>query len=144
MIAVDTNILIHAHRKDSPWHRAAAEAVTRLAEGNAPWAIAWPCIHEFFGVATHPKIYKPASTVAEAVSQVTEWMGSPRLRLLSETQGYWAELSKLAVTRRISGPAIHDARIAALCLQHGVSELWSADRDFSRYPDLKTRNPLVA
>jgi predicted nucleic acid-binding protein len=39
---------------------------------------------------------------------------------------------------------VHDARIAALCLQHGVRELWSADRDFNRFPALRTRNPLVA
>lgn len=47
------------------------------------------------------------------------------------------------MTARIAGPAVHDARIAAICLQHGVSELLSADRDFSRFPELKTRNPLV-
>ena len=43
----------------------------------------------------------------------------------------------------ISGAAIHDARIAAICLDHGVDELWTCDRDFSRFPDLRTRNPLI-
>lgn len=45
---------------------------------------------------------------------------------------------------RVKGPQVHDARIAALCLQHGVRELWAANRDFGRFPRLKTTNPLVA
>ncbi|NNK63615.1 MAG: VapC toxin family PIN domain ribonuclease, partial [Gemmatimonadetes bacterium] len=44
---------------------------------------------------------------------------------------------------RVAGPRIHDARVAALCDYHGVRELWSADRDFTRFPDLRTRNPLA-
>jgi len=54
------------------------------------------------------------------------------------------QLKSLAVSSRVSGPQIHDTRIAALCLAHGVRELWTADRDFTRYPSLKIRNPLIA
>ena len=42
MIAVDTNLLVYAHRKDSQWHAVAEPAVRSLAEGTAPWAIPWP------------------------------------------------------------------------------------------------------
>jgi len=38
---------------------------------------------------------------------------------------------------------IHDARIAAICLENGVVELWSADRDLGRFAGLKVVNPLV-
>ena len=44
---------------------------------------------------------------------------------------------------KVAGPLVHDARIAALCLDHGVHEFWTADRDFARFPDLRVRNPLV-
>ncbi|MGQ0486059.1 MAG: type II toxin-antitoxin system VapC family toxin [Hyphomicrobiales bacterium] len=144
MIAVDTNILVYAHRRDAPWHSVAASSVAGLAEGNAAWSIPWPCVHEFIAVVTSKRIYLPSSTIAEAIGQLDAWMGSPQLQLLSESTGYWAELRELAEKRRIAGPQIHDTRVAALCLYHGVSELWTADRDFSRFPDLKTRNPLVA
>ena len=43
---------------------------------------------------------------------------------------------------QVSGPLVHDARIAALCVSHGVHELWTADRDFGRFPALQVRNPL--
>jgi uncharacterized protein len=71
------------------------------------------------------------------------WMSAPNVRILGETSTHWEELKTLALDGQIVGPPIHDARIAAICMQHGVSELWTADRDFSRFPKLKTKNPLV-
>ena len=144
MIAVDTNILVFAHRRDSAWHKLARECVSSLAEGKARWAIPWPCLHEFISVSTNKKVYIPPSTLEESLAQIEVWLQSPRLNLLSEQDGYWTDLKMVALTGRISGAQIHDARIAAICLQHGVAELWTADRDFSRFPALKTRNPLIA
>ena len=143
MIAVDTNILVYAHRRDSPHHDAAADCVRSLAEGRAAWAIPWPCIHEFFAIVTNPRIYVPPSTVAEAVAQIDAWLQSPSLVALAESDRHWSELRALVTAGRVTGARVHDARIAAICMQHGVRELWSADRDFSRFPDLRTGNPLV-
>jgi predicted nucleic acid-binding protein len=91
----------------------------------------------------HPGIYKPASTLSEALGFVDSLFASPQLHLLSESSGYFEKLRTVVTAARIKGPRIHNARIAALCLHHGVSELWSADRDFSAFPQLKVRNPLV-
>ena len=143
MIAVDTNVLVHAHRKDSPWNGAAFQKVEELAEGRAPWAIPWPCLHEFFAIVTHPRIYKPPTPIQRAVDQIAAWLESPSLVPIGETDGYWPGLKALLEAGRIEGPQVHDARVAALCLLHGVDELWSADRDFSRFPQLRVRNPLV-
>jgi hypothetical protein len=143
MIAVDSNLLIYAHKQGSPFHAAAAEVIDSLRHQPAAWAIPWPCIHEFIGIVTHPSIYKPPSTLAEALGFVDSLFASPQLHLLAESPGYFDKLRDLATTARLKGPRIHDARVAALCLHHGVSELWSADRDFSAFPQLKTRNPLV-
>jgi hypothetical protein len=62
---------------------------------------------------------------------------------LAETEGYWPELRSALEHGRISGPQVHDARVAALCCDHGVRELWTSDRDFSRFPTLTVVNPLV-
>jgi predicted nucleic acid-binding protein len=104
LIAVDSNILIYAHRQDSDWHIPAKNCLDYLVGQTGFWAITWPSVHEFISISTHRRIYDPPSTLPQA---------------------------------------IHDARIAAICLQHGVSELWTADRDFSRFPKVKVRNPLV-
>jgi len=70
-------------------------------------------------------------------------LSSPQLHLLAESPGYFERLREISTAAKLRGPRIHNARIAALCLHHGASELWSADRDFSAFPQLKVRNPLV-
>jgi toxin-antitoxin system PIN domain toxin len=143
MIAVDTNLLVFAHRSDSPWHAAALAAVAALAEGRSPWAVPWPCLHEFAAIVTHPRIYRPPTPIETAIDQIAAWLESPALVLLSEGAGYWQTFGPLLSSGRVAGAHVHDARIAALCLSHGVRELWTHDRDFSRFPALVTRNPLV-
>jgi uncharacterized protein len=144
LIAVDTNLLVYAHREDSPFHLAASERVAALAAGSASWAIPWPCLHEFLAIVTHPRIYAPPTPLPQALEQVDAWLKSPSLVLLVESAGYWPDLRTVLATGRIAGPQVHDARVAALCRHHGVRELWSADRDFSRFAGLAVVNPLVA
>jgi len=143
MIAVDTNILVYAHREESSWYGVAYPCIAELAESRTPWSIPWPCLHEFLAIVTHPRIYDPPTPLVQAIDQVEAWQESPSLVLLAENESYWEELRTLAQTSRVVGAQIHDARIAALCLLHGISELWSADRDFGRFPELKVRNPLI-
>jgi uncharacterized protein len=143
VIAVDTNILVYAHREDSEWHAAALEKLTLLAEGKAAWTIPWPCIHEFLAIVTHPRIFSPPSPRSVAVAQVDSWLESPSLKPLAEAVDYWPHLKAAITAAKITGPQVHDARIAALCAQHGVRELWSADRDFSRFPNLAVVNPVI-
>ena len=143
MIAVDTNLLVYAHRRDSPWYERASERIRELAEGNVPWALPWPCVHEFLAIVTHERIFAPPSTLPRATEQVAAWLESPMLVMLAESEGYWDVLHRALEQSKVTGPRVHDARIAALCIHHGVRELWSADRDFNRFTNLRTRNPLV-
>ncbi|MDE0156239.1 MAG: PIN domain-containing protein [Gammaproteobacteria bacterium] len=142
MIAVDSNILVYAHRRDSEWHQRANELVTGLAEETPAWVIPWPCVHEFLAITTHPRIYDPPSSMQQALEQVDAWFDSQSLVLIGESVDHWRQLNSLIADGRVRGPGVHDARIASICLSHGVSELLTSDRDFSRFPSLKTRNPL--
>jgi uncharacterized protein len=144
VIAVDTNILVYAHRTDSPFHAPAAKRITELAEGSGAWGIPWPCVHELLAIVTGPRIYDPPTSVAAALEYVDALFQSPGLVLLAETDLHWTTLRPLIAAGRIAGGRVHDARIAAICIQHGVRELWSADRDFSRFPDLTVVNPLMS
>ena len=101
-------------------------------------------MHEFFAIVTHPRIYRPPTPIPRALAQIEAWLGSPSLVLLGETSKHWQNLRSLIVEAKIEGAKVHDARIAALCMQHGVRELLSADRDFSRFPQIAVRNPLIA
>ena len=142
MIAVDTNILVYAHRPDSPPFAAAAAELAQLIGTPGPWAVAWPCVHEFLAVVTSARVFPAPTPLPRALEQVTAWRESGAI-FLAEAAGHWDRLAGLIMASRVSGPKIHDARIAALCLHHGIDELWTSDRDFSRFPALKVRNPLV-
>ncbi len=114
-----------------------------LAGGSGQWAIPWPCLQEFIGIVTRPRVFDPPSTLAEAVDQVDVWLASPSIVMLAEADDHWRHLKETLLVSRTIGAKVHDARIAAICLQHGVRELWTADRDFGRFPQLRTVNPLV-
>ena len=114
-----------------------------FAEAKSPWSIPWPCIHEFLAIVAHLCIHSPPTPRAAAINQIEAWFESPSLVLLAETEGYWPELRSALEQGRISGPQVHDARVAAICRDHGVRELWTSDRDFSRFPTLTVVNPLV-
>ncbi len=144
MIALDTNILVYAHRPDSSFHARAAEVVRGLAEGGVPWALPWPCLHEFFGVVTSARIFPAAPTPpAIALDQILAWSESPTVRLLAESPVHLHTLGELLAAAGLAGPAVHDAKIAAICLDHGVRALLTMDRDFSRFPALTTRSLLA-
>lgn len=144
MIAVDTNILVYAHRADSPWHAAARRCLDVVGLAPDAWCIPWPCIHEFLGVVTNVRIYSPSTPVARALEQVAAWLEAPNLVIIAESDGYWPVLRSTLEGAGVSGPRVHDARVAAICRFHGVTEIWTADRDFGRFPGVAVRNPLVA
>lgn len=142
MIAVDTNLLVYAHRRESRFHETCYALIASLAEGHSRWAIPWPCLYEFFSVVTNPRIWKDAATTpAQARLQIDAWLRSPTLVLLNETASFADVLLPMIEAPRIRGPIVHDARIAALCLAHGVEVLLTSDRDLQLFPRLVTRDP---
>jgi uncharacterized protein len=142
VIALDTNILVHAHRLDSPLHQPAFTLVADLAAGPGRWAIPWPCIHEFYSVVTNVRMRPDPTPPAIAWKQLDSWLAAPSLSLLGETNTHLEQLRTLTLHAKTTGGQVHDARIAAICISHGVSELITLDRDFSRFPQLRTRSLL--
>ena len=143
MLAVDTNVLVYAHRREAKEHAVALERLRQLAAVAEPWAIPWPCVYEFFSVVTNARIWKEhASSPEQAWAQIAAWTAAPGLRLLSETEDFTEVLEGLVRRPRVRGPVVHDARVAALCLAHGVEALLSRDRDFSLFPELAVEDPF--
>jgi toxin-antitoxin system PIN domain toxin len=143
VIAVDTNILVAFMRSEYPHHAKAREKIRVLAEGAAPWALPWACVHELVAVTTNPRIFRVPLSPQQATAAVDALLESPTVQLIAEGPGYWETLRSLIGDGSIAGSRVHDARIAAVCLTHGVTELWTADRDFGRFPALRVRNPCV-
>jgi toxin-antitoxin system PIN domain toxin len=143
MIAIDTNVLVYAHRREAKEYAVAFSKLTELMTGSHAWAIPWPCIYEFFGVVTNRRIWKDAaSSQAQAWAQIQTWTGSPSLLLLGETNDIADVLAQLLLRPKVIGSVVHDARVAALCLAHGVETLLTRDRDFSLFPEISIENPF--
>jgi toxin-antitoxin system PIN domain toxin len=143
MIAIDTNLLVYAHIPQSPWNARVHSLLGDLIASGARWAIPVHCLTEFFSIVTNTRIYKPGTSAKDALAQVDEWLAAPAVAVLGEDAATWAIQRDLVLANKIVGPKVHDARIAAVCIQHDVAELWTSDRDFGRFPQLRTRNPLV-
>jgi uncharacterized protein len=143
MQAIDTNILIHAEVESSKHHGPALKILQRLAEGAVPWAIPWPCVYEFLRVVTHPRVFHPPVPLNIALEDLQRVLASPSLFLLAETGRHVSVLGQVLRQAGAAGNLIHDAHIVALCLEHGVSEIITGDRDFSRFAGLKVLNPFT-
>lgn len=143
MRALDTNVLVHAEIVTSPFHAVARRLLQDAAEGPAPWAIPWPCVYEFLRVVTHPRVYHPPMPVPAALADVRALIASPSLLLLAETPRHPDIMASIVEASGVTGNLLHDARIAALCVEHGVSELVTGDRDFARFPGVHVVNPFA-
>lgn len=118
--------------------------MAELAQGKDAWAIPWPCCYEFLSVVTNRRIWKDTATPAEAAwEQFLAWRGSPANVMIGETEKFEEILAEFVTRPHVVGGIVHDARIAALCVAHGVEALLSCDRDFSLFPGLRTRNPFA-
>lgn len=136
MIAVDTNILVHADREESALHATALHAVRMLAEGDEAWAIPVFCIGEFIRVVSHDRLFDPPTPVMEAVDSIASLLGSPSSRLLVPGDRYLRLLRSVIEESHVQGNLVFDAQIAAVCLEHGATTLLTEDRDFARFRSL--------
>lgn len=144
MKAVDTNVLVFAVIRTTPEHDRALALLASLAEGAEPWAIPWPCVYEFLRVVTHPRVFHPPVPLDRALDDLRRILDSPSLILLNETERHPDIMAQVVRESEATGNLIHDAHIAALCLEHGVAELLTGDRDFSRFDGLAARDPFAA
>lgn len=143
MIAIDTHILVYAHRKETPWHERARDRIGELVMTGTRWAIPMHCLIEFYAKVTHRTMWNPPTRPAQAIAQIEEWLTAPSCSVLADNAHTWPAARDLLDAAQISGDQAYDARIAAVCLQHGVTELWTKDRHFLSYPALRVRDPLI-
>lgn len=144
MRAVDTNVLVFAEIRNSRHQGRARAVLEECAEGAEAWAIPWPCIYEFLRVVTHPRVYHPPVPLEVALTDIRAILASPSLVLLAETPRHAEVMDTVLSTSGVSGNLLHDAHIAALCIEHGVAELITGDRDFRRFEGLRLHDPFGA
>jgi len=143
VIAVDTNLLVYAHRPEMPFHERARHVLADAVAAPEPVCVPWPCAHEFLAVVSNPRIFGDPTPMPLALDAIRRLLESLSGGFLAEGEGYLDAFERIARPALLQGAIVHDARVAALCTFHGVRVLWSADRDFSRFPQLTVINPLT-
>jgi hypothetical protein len=141
LIAVDTNLLIYAHRTTVPEHRLARTTLNHLA-GSGGWGISQPSVAEFWSIVTHPTAAVPPSSPAQARGFLTELLRDGVGQLWLPGPAFAERLFAAAAELRIAGPRIFDLQIALIALEHGATEIWSHDRGFVSVPGLPVHDPL--
>ncbi|MFM9877597.1 MAG: type II toxin-antitoxin system VapC family toxin [Rhodoglobus sp.] len=143
MKAVDTNILVYAFHADFDQHARALAAVKSLVARGEAWGIPSPCVHEFLATVTRRQFLAAPATMQQALSFIARLRDDYGCFVLDESARHVETLTRILLSSSVTGAKVHDARIAAICSDHGVQELWTADRDFSYFPWLNSVNPLV-
>lgn len=140
MIAVDTNILVYAHREESQQHARAFSRLRQLAEGAEIWALPVFSLGEFVRVVTHPGVFHPPSTLHDATEALEGLLASPSLLVLTPAERYWQLLKEALGEARATGNLAFDAQIVALCREHGVRTFLTEDRDFHRFSGFRVEH----
>jgi toxin-antitoxin system PIN domain toxin len=141
VIAVDTNILVYALQPGVPQHREALRRVEALATGRSPWAIPYPCVGQFLRVVTH-RTFRPVIPVAAAWHNLDALLASPTVQLLTPTRMHVTLLKEVIDESAAVGDMVYDAQIVTLCLEYGVREILTADKDFRRFPGIRATDPF--
>jgi len=134
VILPDVNVLVHAHRADSPIHATCQDVLDRNDLGLAPAAL-----NGFLRLVTVGP-FKPATPPATALATVEEWLARPGSRLLGPGPSYWSLFAGLCRRHGATGNAYYDVHLAALAIEQDL-ELWSVDRGFARFAGLRWRSP---
>ena len=141
MIALDTNLLVYAHRAATPQHKTARHAITHASQSPVGWGFGLPVIFEFWSVVTHPASAGRPSTPEQAAGFVAGLRGAGAQVWMPG--GRFAErVARLATELSVVGPRIFDLQIALMAFEGGASELWTADRSFTSVPGLPVVLPL--
>lgn len=140
MTAVDSNVLIEAHRQEVPQHAAAKARLEALAAGDAPWGIPVFCLGEFVRVVTHQRVFSPPTSVEDACRVIERLLGAPSCRLLVPGAGYPALYAAALREAEAAGNLAIDAQIVAVCREAGVTAFLTRDRDFARFKGFRTQS----
>lgn len=142
VIAIDTNLLVYAHRSGVPEHTAARKAIERAFGDPRGSGISLPCIAEFLSVVTHPSAAGGPSTPEHAEKFITSLMESANVAIWMPHSGFPARYLKWSTVLAVTGPRVFDLQIAIIASENGAQEIWTHDRNFLRFRGMRIHDPL--
>jgi hypothetical protein len=138
---VDVNVLLYASDSSSRFHRGAKELLDRLTQGPDLLYLFWPVLMGYLRIATHPAIFTRRLTPDEATGNVEQLLALPHARTAGEEEGFWDLYRATTTDVPVRGNLVPDAHLVALMRQHGVTAIWTSDRDLRKFDGIETRDP---
>jgi toxin-antitoxin system PIN domain toxin len=142
LIVPDANLLLYAYNLVAPQHTIARNWLESTLSGNELVLFPWPVLSAFLRISTSSHAFHQPLSIEEAIETVNAWMGQRNAIAALPTDNHWLVLSKLLKEGNVRGAMTTDAEIAAYAVEHGAT-LYTCDRGFARFPDLKFINPLA-
>lgn len=142
MIVIDANVLLYAHDSSDPRHAPAARWLEATIGGSEAVGLALTTVLAFIRIATDPRVYAIPIATTQAIELVESWLRRADVHLIGPTDTHWRTFAGLAVAGQARGSMVIDAHLATLALEHGAT-LATSDRDFSRFPGLRTIDPTA-
>ncbi|HUP71349.1 MAG TPA: TA system VapC family ribonuclease toxin [Acidimicrobiales bacterium] len=139
---VDTNILIYATHTASPFHQRARALVEHLVAGPALTYILWPAVLGYLRIVTNPAILQAPMSTANAISNIESMIAPPHIRAAGEGNEFWASFQRVSADANPRGNLVPDAHLVALMHEHGVTTIWSHDRDFRKFSGIRMKDPF--
>jgi len=143
MMLIDANILLYAYHPRAAEHEASRTWLEAALSGSQFVRFAWLSLWAFLRISTNPRVFERPLSGSEAASAVSSWLAHPVVGILDPGERHWDILTTLMRQGQTSGPLVMDAALAAIAIEHGAT-LYTTDRDFARFPDLKWIDPLAA
>ena len=141
MVLPDVNVLVHAHRSDSVHHAACRAWLESVLGSDEAYGISELVLSGFVRIVTHPAVFSPPSSIADALAFASEVMSPEHAVTIAPGARHWEIFSKLCRDADARGNLVADAYLAALAIESG-SEWISTDGDYARFPALKWRRPF--
>lgn len=139
--AIDTNILLYATNSSSESFETAQALVQRLARGPELLYVFWPVAMGFLRLSTHPALTDAPLAPAEALASLSDLVERAHVRTPGESPGFLG-LYRETASAGTRGRDVTDAHIATLMRQHGVSTIYTRDRDFRRFDWVRVEDPF--
>lgn len=141
MVLPDVNVLVYAHREDSPHHAGCRKWVEAVVNGSESYGLSELVLSGFVRVVTHPKVFTQPSPLADALEFTEQLRGRPNCVPVAPGRRHWEIFRQLCAEAGAKGNLVPDAYLAAMAIEAGC-EWVTTDRDFSRFKGLRWRHPL--
>lgn len=139
---LDTNVLLYASNVDAPEHARATALLQHLAAGPELVVLLWPAMMSYVRIATHSAIFSRPLAHADAVANVEALVAHPHVRVVGESERFWESYRSVSTEVPTRGNGVPDAHLVGLMVDHGISTIWSRDRDFRKYRNIVVHDPF--